>query len=659
MGGFGVRAVVAVSTVLFVQACWPTSGIAGQKVIKSSGPLSSIYIDEDLACQVQALGDTGPSFFGGTEPGACGTFVAFTEGENVFPGESRNLWGPSPPGGVSPEADYELAGQTPVGGSGTEANPFVVTTHVRAIDEEAIEVAELTETDSYVTGQDFYTTKITITNPSFATLKGTLYHAGTCSLSGLASGFGAQNMPSAGSVACTIEPNNNPQARLMAFTPLVTSGFPLNSAHFFESSSSAVWKGVSPKGTPFPNTIEATTPQHNGMGLSWPLEVGSVESASNTATLQFTTTVSPSSPPTSSSSAGAYVSNGQVPVAISAVNGAKAVDYALDGAPATSVATSATGQATIALSPGQHKLEYWAEDLTGAQESPHHVLTVTVATGGPSLTITSDQSRSSYELGEPASVTIAAAGPGLTSNPSAAHVPISTVVPGTFSVTRSAADACGTTSASFTYTVLPPPVLGKSVNVAPVSGKVLVALPSTTYAASFAAPLETAVESLNKGFKFIPLTEARQIPVGSTLETTAGVARITTATATMGKLQSGEFGAGIFKLLQRRKQKGLTELDIVDNRNPRQVCASSGKARAAAKRLSSKVLGRLTGTAHGGFTTRGQYSAATVRGTVWGVRNRCDGTLTKVTRGVVTVRDFRRRKTITLFTGQSYLAKAP
>jgi len=210
-----------------------------------------------------------------------------------------------------------------------------------------------------------------------------------------------------------------------------------------------------------------------------------------------------------------------------------------------------------------------------------------------------------------------------------------------------------------TLATLPPPVLGKTVNVDVVSGKVFVSLP-TGYVSLAGPPLETAIESLSKGFHFVPLTEARQIPVGSTLETTGGVVAVATATATAGKTQSGEFGAGIFTLLQSRKQKGLTELDIVDNHSPSQVCSTVGKkARTASKHLSSKVLGRLTGTAHGGFTTRGQYSAATVRGTVWGVRNRCDGTLTKVTRGIVSVRDFRRRKTITLFTGQSYLAKAP
>jgi hypothetical protein len=218
----------------------------------------------------------------------------------------------------------------------------------------------------------------------------------------------------------------------------------------------------------------------------------------------------------------------------------------------------------------------------------------------------------------------------------------------------------------------PPPVLGKSVNVTPVSGIVYVELPPGATLASAAsvspfslfAPGAQAVEALTKGQAFIPLTEARQIPVGSILETTGGVVGITTATTASrkGKLQSGDFGAGIFKLLQNRKQKGLTDLNIIDNHSTSQVCASvgkRGKGKAYAAKLSSKTLGRVNASGHGRFAVRGQYSAATVRGTVWNVGNRCEGTFTHVTRGVVSVRDFVRRKTITLFTGQSYLAKAP
>jgi len=202
------------------------------------------------------------------------------------------------------------------------------------------------------------------------------------------------------------------------------------------------------------------------------------------------------------------------------------------------------------------------------------------------------------------------------------------------------------------------------VNVAPVSGVVYIELPLGATLASFspsALPSE-AFAALTKGRAFVPLTEARQIPVGSILDTTAGVVGITTATtaSAKGKVQSGDFGAGIFKLLQQRRQRGLTEMDIIDNHSARQLCATQGKkARIAASHPSRKVLGRLTANSHGHFTARGQYSAATVRGTTWSVQNRCDGTLTRVVRGVVSVRDFRLRKTITLFTGQTYLAKAP
>jgi hypothetical protein len=228
----------------------------------------------------------------------------------------------------------------------------------------------------------------------------------------------------------------------------------------------------------------------------------------------------------------------------------------------------------------------------------------------------------------------------------------------------------------------PPPVLGKTANVAPVSGIVYIELPPGATLASFSRPPPAtqafaalpaqaftalpaqAFTALTKGRAFIPLTEARQIPFGSILDTSKGVARITTATTASrkGKLQAGDFGAGIFKLLQTRKQRGLTELNIIDNHSARQLCASSGKgkrASIAAKHPSSKVLGRLTANSHGHFTGRGQYSAATVRGTIWSVQNRCDGTLTRVVRGVLSVRDFRQRKTITLFTGQTYLARAP
>jgi hypothetical protein len=201
-------------------------------------------------------------------------------------------------------------------------------------------------------------------------------------------------------------------------------------------------------------------------------------------------------------------------------------------------------------------------------------------------------------------------------------------------------------------------VLGKTVDVFPVHGRVFVNVPVSPRL-SAAATAQPGNESLNKGSRFVPLTVARQIPVGSELDATDGTVRLTTATAARGAIQSGEFAAGIFTVLQDRKQRGLTQLDIIDTQSASEVCASTGKGAVAARtRLSSRVLGRLNADDHGRFTTRGRYLAATVRGTIFTVVDRCDGTFTAVTRGEVTVRDFVRRKTVTLVAGQSYLAAA-
>lgn len=686
-----LSAALALATLLAVAALGWQPAVGSAEVIASSGPLGTINVENGLDCQLQVSGDIDQSFFGGPEDGGCGTFLALTAGKDVP--ASDTIFGPSPAAGITTEAAFTPVAQT-LTGEGTASKPFVVTTRVYAEEpvpdsEEKTKVAELIETDSYVTGQDSYETTIVAKNLQTEALTGTIYHVGDCYLADHDTGFGALNVPVPGSVACTVTPNDSPSGRIMAFTPIATTGFPVNSAHYVESQWPSFWEDVKPNGEQLPDSVDLTgfdnEAEDNGMGLSWPIKLAASNSklaSEHEATLKLATTVTPYGAPASSTTAGSCVPSGQVPITVTAPNGAKAVDYVLDGA-AGSVATNAAGQATISLIPGQHTLEYWAEDQAGAQETPHHVLNVTVASGGPALTITSEQGKISYLAGETGSVAIIATGPGLTSNPSATKVALVTSTPGSFAVTRSATNACGTTSASFNYTVarntlatLPPPVLGKTVNVEPVSGEVFVKLPpgyasvppgyASASSASLAdplkaaAPLDFATESLSKGIGFIPLREARQIPVDSVLETTGGVARIATATSKPKEQQFGNFGGGIFKLLQNRKQKGLTDLNIIDNHSASQVCATVGKkGKALAAKLSSKTLGRVNASGHGHFTVQGQYSAATVRGTVWNVGNRCEGTLTHVTRGVVSVRDFSRRKTITLFTGESYIAKAP
>jgi hypothetical protein len=207
---------------------------------------------------------------------------------------------------------------------------------------------------------------------------------------------------------------------------------------------------------------------------------------------------------------------------------------------------------------------------------------------------------------------------------------------------------------TFTVAALPKPVLAKTVNVEPVSGQVFVSVPGAAARASASVP------GL-KGRRFVPLSAARQIPVGSLLDTRRGTVRLTSARDAQGTSQSSDFVSGVFQVLQSSSAGGLTELRLKGSSFG--ACSARRRGRrsstdAAHASRSRRTVRRLRGNGKGRFRTRGRYSAATVRGTDWTVIDRCDGTLTKVARGTVSVRDFRRRKTVTVRAGKSYLARA-
>jgi WD40-like Beta Propeller Repeat len=195
---------------------------------------------------------------------------------------------------------------------------------------------------------------------------------------------------------------------------------------------------------------------------------------------------------------------------------------------------------------------------------------------------------------------------------------------------------------------LPDPQQGVTVNVEEVAGRVLVGIPSAAARAS--------AHASQKGIKFVPLSEAEQIPVGSFLDTRKGTVALQSAQNRAGKRQTGRFLDGLFQVRQskKRRARGLTELVLKGSSFAR--CARRGKRASAS--LSRRRIRRLRANARGRFRTSGRNSSATVRGTIWDVTDRCDGTLTHVRRGKVVVRDFRRKRNITLTSGKSYLARA-
>jgi hypothetical protein len=234
---------------------------------------------------------------------------------------------------------------------------------------------------------------------------------------------------------------------------------------------------------------------------------------------------------------------------------------------------------------------------------------------------------------------------GLVQDPSGGAVPINTRARGRRSFVPTASDLCNNqASDTFDYRVLAPG-LGVRTVLERLGGSVRVRRAGGSASAS------------QKGQSFSALTQPRELPVGSFIDTRRGTARLTTArTRREDQIQAGRFSAGVFQVLQsrRRRTRGLTELRLKGGSFSR--CPRIGKGSA---RKAASIIRRLRGSARGRFRTRGRHSAATVRGTVWEVVDRCDGTLTRVIRGRVAVRDFRRKKTILVRAGKSYLARAP
>jgi hypothetical protein len=176
--------------------------------------------------------------------------------------------------------------------------------------------------------------------------------------------------------------------------------------------------------------------------------------------------------------------------------------------------------------------------------------------------------------------------------------------------------------------VVPPPATGVNVNVAPVAGTVLVRLKGTA--------------------TFVPVTSLSSVPIGSELDLTKGRIRLT-STAAGGAAQTAIFYRGRAVIGQTGGPAPVTTLTLSEPL----VCP---KRKSATKAPPTRSL---WGSGKGNYRTSGHYASASVRGTVWLTQDTCKGTLVRVRSGTVSVLDKVRHRTVTVRTGESYLAKKP
>ncbi len=136
---------------------------------------------------------------------------------------------------------------------------------------------------------------------------------------------------------------------------------------------------------------------------------------------------------------------------------------------------------------------------------------------------------------------------------------------------------------------------------------------------------------------------AKRLPNGTEVDTRKGRVTIT-ASAGKGKTEKSDFYDGLFKVSQTKALTTVTLSEKLTGCKKR-----SAKASAAAKKPKTR---KLWGNGKGKFRTRGQYGAATIRGTQWLVQDTCTSTIFKVKQGSVNVRDDVKKKTVIVRKGQ-------
>jgi hypothetical protein len=199
-------------------------------------------------------------------------------------------------------------------------------------------------------------------------------------------------------------------------------------------------------------------------------------------------------------------------------------------------------------------------------------------------------------------------------------------------------------------------VLGKSVNMTPVSGRMYVKFPGSSSGGSLSST----------GPGFVPCLETCHLPAGAQIDSRFGSFKVQSASGKKGTLFSGTFGGAIASVSQGKKgaDKGLTTFKLLLGAFPGAPSLKSCSKKTSRDPASGGPLAQTASlssayhsSSRGRYRTRGGRSSGSSSGTKWDTIVRCDGVLYKVFKGTVVVNDAARHKTVIVHAGQKYLAK--
>ncbi|MGH3493877.1 MAG: hypothetical protein ACRDQ1_11665, partial [Sciscionella sp.] len=535
--------------------------------ITSSGPLTDIWTGDDLSCQVAYAGDDAYEFYpSDTAPGDCGTFLSV----------GGTLYGPT----FRDSEAFTPISQSAVTGDGTSTSPYRLVTVVDL----GGTGLEVTQTDSYVVGDEFYRTDISIANATGSPVPVLLYRGGDCYLQGSDEGFGyvdhGSNAP-----ACTEAANNSPPGQVEEFYPLT------GSVHSLEAAYGTVWSDIDAQ-TDLPDTCDCNgdpdsdTPEaeDNGAAINWDLTVPADGATAVSMLTDFSATGNLIGPPVVSTGAASGVSqtagilNGSVNPEGNSVTGCTfqwgpTTAYGNSAPCTTAVGSGSTAvpvsAAISGLSPGTpYRYRLAATDSNGTTYGSDQAFT----TAPPPAPQPRGESSGPPAVATTSAPVVRSSGAGLTGVvnpdglPTTAHFEygldpkytgggpvaydqstpdqsvgsdfsdhtvsgsLSGLLPNARYHARLVASNSGGTATgpdvAFTTAKVPAPAaptLGKTANVIPIAGLVFVKLPGGHHGhQGHAVRARADAGTVVKGRGFVPLTQARQVPVGSEVDARRG-----------------------------------------------------------------------------------------------------------------------------------------